>query len=402
MSIVHSPSIVTNGLKFYFDVNNFKSYAGPPIQNLMNQSAPVPTGTGTATGYSSVGGTEVVNIPTLGPRTVSYNLIQNNYTSFTPNSSNCCPCLMQYGNSITVSPNTLYTYAIVYKCETGYTNANYMYRYEYNSGTYVGESGVFNASNQIHLGSGWYWAWGTFTTAATTNTLINVSAFYYQYASTTDKLSVATTLLTPGNYTGLHPKYWPAMNTTRSATTALADLTGNYVMTVNSLTYSSAGVASFNGSNNIDINSSNMGISGNQPFTIESWTNLTSGSLGEIFGNYGSGYTSGNLWWATAGLFINGSVYHTNYATTMAGIHHAAVTRDGAGNVVLYRDGVQVATGTLTASVPTNVNFRIGTDVNGTGEAMNGNIYSVKVYNRVLSAIEIAQNFNAQRKIYGI
>lgn len=188
---------------------------------------------------------------------------------------------------------------------------------------------------------------------------------------------------------------------TRSNTQALVDLTGNYTITTNSLVYNSDGSFSFNGSHNMDLNSQNI-ISGTNPFTIESWTNKTSGTYGAIFGNYGSGYTSGNLWWATAGLYINGSVYHSSYSTTMAGKHHSAVTRDTSGNVRLYRDGVLVSTGVLTASIPSNINFRIGTDVNGTGEALYGDIYAVKVYDRVLSDVEIAQNFNALRGRYGL
>ena len=182
MALGHSPAITTNGLIYYHDVNNIKSYAGPSIQNMMTGITPV--GTGTATGYSSVGGSELVNIPQLGLTTTYYNYIQNNYQTYTPNSNNCCPSLFQYANGIAVTPSTLYTYGLVYKCDSGYTGPNYMYRYEYasNGGAYVTEGGVHSDSNRTYLGNGWWWAWGTFTTNASTNWLGYMAAFYYQYS----------------------------------------------------------------------------------------------------------------------------------------------------------------------------------------------------------------------------
>ena len=87
-------------------------------------------------------------------------------------------------------------------------------------------------------------------------------------------------------------------------------------------------------------------FSGTNPFTIECFFTLNSGSYGELFGNYGSGYTSG-VWFATAGLYINGSCYVPNYATATQGTHCLTSTRDSSGNCVTYLDGVQVATATL-------------------------------------------------------
>jgi hypothetical protein len=70
-------------------------------------------------------------------------------------------------------------------------------------------------------------------------------------------------------------------------------------------------------------------------------------------------------------------------------------TRDGSGNVRLYVNGLLNKTGTLTGSIPSNINFRIGSDVNGFNEQLTGHLYSLKVYNRVLSDQEVAQNYNA-------
>lgn len=155
----------------------------------------------------------------------------------------------------------------------------------------------------------------------------------------------------------------------------------------------------------VELNTTNI-LSGMNPFTIECWFNLASGSYGELFGNYGSGYTTGYLWFATAGLYINGSVYVPSYATATQGLHCLASTRDGSGNTVTYLDGVSVNTGVLSASVVTGPNFRMGADTNSAGgvggEQLNGRIYNLKVYNTVLTAAQITQNYNAIRGRFGI
>jgi hypothetical protein len=195
--------------------------------------------------------------------------------------------------------------------------------------------------------------------------------------------------------------------------TTWTDLSGNgYVGTLyNDTTYNSAngGGLVFDGVDDfVDINSTNI-ITGTNPFSIDCWFTLSSGSYGELFGNYGSGYTSGYVWFATAGLYINGSCYVPSYATATQGTHYLASTRNSSGNCVTYFDGVQVATATLTASIPDGPNFRIGADTkstapntSGLSEELNGRIYQLKVYNRALSAAEISQNFNALRGRFGI
>lgn len=403
MSLTNSPQIATNGLVYYHDVNNIKSYQGPAVQNLLNQAGPTFTGTGTATGYSSVGGTETVNIPQLGKTSVAYNLIQNNYTSYSPNSGNCCPSLFTHGASVPVSGNTLYTYSIVYKCDSGYTNANYMYRYEYNGGTYVTEGGVFNTANQIHLGSGWYWAWGTFTTQATTTNLLYMGAWYYRYAPTVDKLAVANVLLVAGNYTGMHPRYWPAMNTTRTTTQALVDLTGNTTITANSLTYASDGSFSFNGTSDyISLSTANLPY-GSAPGTISAWakTSTITGSYSWIF-SYGVANNSQSRFIGIVGSSFLVGGYGNDISVAGVPLNtwfHMVCAYDGT-TAYLYVNGVLLTSAAKTWTTVLG-NAQIGRQTNN-AEYWNGNISNVMVHNRALSATEIAQNFQAFRGRYGV
>ena len=187
--------------------------------------------------------------------------------------------------------------------------------------------------------------------------------------------------------------------------TTWTDLSGNgYSSTlINSPTFNSANGGSifFDGTNDYaDLNSNNI-VAGTNPFTIESFYKTTGGTNGAIFTNYGTGYGSG-VWFAGRyGIWINAAVYAVN-APLPLGTYHMVATRDGSGNVRLYVNGLLNKTGTLTGSIPSNINFRIGSDVNGFNEQLTGHLYSLKVYNRVLSDQEVAQNYNAQKSRFNL
>ena len=75
----------------------------------------------------------------------------------------------------------------------------------------------------------------------------------------------------------------------------------------------------------------------------------------------------------------------------------------------LYINGVLVNSDTQTGTIPTNPNgMSVGAyggfngTVGGRGYYYNGNIGTVKVYNRALSAAEIAQNYNAQKSRFNL
>jgi hypothetical protein len=151
----------------------------------------------------------------------------------------------------------------------------------------------------------------------------------------------------------------------------------------------------------IDLNSTNL-ITGTNPFSFDCFYTLSGSTAAELLGNYGAGYTSNSVWISGRyGLYISGSVYFPG-APIANGTYHMACTRNSSGACVVYLNGVQVSTGTLTGSIPANINFRIGSDVNGIAETLTGSIYSMKVYSRVLTPEEIFQNFCAQRGRFGI
>ena len=407
MSINNNAGVVTNGLVLYYDANNVKSYVGPPLQNLLTQITPA--GIGVNTGYVATTGSETVNIPTLGDTFVNYVTIQNNYTAFTPNSADCCPRLFNYGTG-TLLPSTLYTYAIVYKCESGYTHPNFMYQYDYNGATYVTEFGLHSTGQRTHLGGGWYWAWATFTTGATVNTLQSTGCFYYQYSTGVDKLTVAKAMMVKGDYTGLHPRYWPALNTTRSTSQSVVDLMGNTTLTATGLTYASDGTFSFGGTapNVINNTSSTLfnRVNGDS-MSVIAWIKpgRNAGQYQVITANRSDSTYNWMLYQHTTdgSIQLHGAAQNkSSYIPTLNTWVCIIATVDSAGNSLLYANGVlqQTVTGyTYNSATPSN--FSIG--MFGTAsEPYLGSIGAVKVYNRALSAAEVNQNFNALRGRYGI
>lgn len=187
--------------------------------------------------------------------------------------------------------------------------------------------------------------------------------------------------------------------------TAVTDLSpsGYAGTTYNSPSYSSVngGGMVFNDSNTyIDINSSTV-IAGTNPFTVDIFYKLTGSGAAELFGNYGPGYNG--LWIAGKyGMYLGGTSCYMPGAPLGSGMYHLTCSRTSGGAMVTYKNGISVATASNSSSLSLGINYRIGTDVNSTGEPFGGSLYVLRVYNRVLSATEVLQNYNAQRQRFGL
>jgi hypothetical protein len=404
MALSHNPSTITKNLVFSFDVNNLKSYKGPVVANILKQLS---NNNSTAAGISITAGTEEVFIPQLGKMTSKYSLIQNNYPAV---STNCCPSPFTFGNGFTVLPSTLYTYAIVYKVESGYTNSNYMYRYEYTSlgGSKTIEGGVFNNTRRVHLGNGWYWAWGTFTTQATSTWIGYTGFFYYRYSTVPDRAYVAKAILVQGDYSSLHPKLWPELNTTRSITQTLYDLTGTNEITPNSVTYNSDGTFTFVNTNTNEISLPNsLGYNTNN-ISAFAWfkrNGSPSGSYQIICGGQELEISipdpGGQL---RVGIVSGGTRYVSNHGSGLldGNWHYIGFTSDGTTKTA-YIDGVAVGTQAVLGSLTkTFANRKIGRFGSSETYYTNGDIPAYYIYNRALTAAEIRQNYNALKGRYGL
>lgn len=387
MSIHNHSKIVTDNLVFYYDSGNIKSWKGQPTTNLVSDSMSIynnvpahVTATLTTTGETFRGAT--VYALTLTPTTatgVSYLTAGNNPGIGVVSNGGGGLAGRYTGHSIFFKPTVaLHTTPI-------FTNYSNIPGWQSSTNNHPVEDGWFRAHviwyDTVTRSDGKYWA-------------INP-------ASATINVPIVTYFAGPfkedRNDSAFVAQYTPS---SRGSTDALVDLTGRNTLTPSNMVYGTDGLFSFNGSNScFDLNNNAL-ISGTQAFTIEAWyyTAATDTAGREIIGNYGTGYTgSGQLWFATHGLWIGGATpYHTG-APLKNGTYYTAATRTAAGATALYKNGILDQSGTNTTSIASNINWRIGKDVNGDGEPFNGNIYMIRVYSKALSAGEIYQNYLAQK-----
>lgn len=359
MALSHSPKVVTDGLVFYYDMNNTqKSWKGMTATNLVSvptkevlgassefvqwgDIAPVFDTYGTGTGYSL---SLDLKSKVPGPITV----------------------YMQNGSAT--------KYSFVNQSVTATTSYQ---RYTFNNLT-----AALQDVGQTQAQLAFYGVYGTGRIASVKNVQIEKNAF-------------AT----------------PFVNGTRSNTQTILDLTNNNTITATSLTYASDNTFSFNGSSNYltVANNSNLAIIGN--ITIIAWVKVTNfstytGICSKTTGGFAApwdyylGITSGIPQFYRG----NGSVY-ANLAATAApatGIwQQIAVTMSGT-TVTHYLNGNTNGSGSLTTTIADTGNpMYIGTRQD-LFTKMIGQLPVVNVYNRALSGAEVKQNFNALRGRYGL
>lgn len=187
---------------------------------------------------------------------------------------------------------------------------------------------------------------------------------------------------------------------TRSNTQSVYDLSlSNNTLTVG-CSFDSDGYPTFDGSNDyIDIANSSL-VAGYDEFTIEAVYTLNGGS-GVIIGNYGPGYTSNSVWVYSGGMYLNSGYGYTSNPT---GTYHLVCVRTKNGNFRTYRNGELVTNNTTsTANIVTNINWKIGVDVNSTtSEPFNGKIHALRVYKRVLKDQEVYKNYLKYKSRFSI
>jgi hypothetical protein len=214
----------------------------------------------------------------------------------------------------------------------------------------------------------------------------------------------------------------PLVNGTRSTTQAILDLTNNNTVTANSLTYSSDGTFSFNGSSDYITAGTLPGSFSS--FTVSVWFNSTSvsnyrnpidcnfyynGTVGNI-GPRLEQNSSGALGWVVSGNTSNNSTFDS-FVVKSSGLqantwYNAVITwTNGSANT--YLNGVPV---TINASTPNGFVNVFNNVIIGKGyhldsastRSFTGQISTVQIYNTSLTATQILQNFNALRGRYSI
>lgn len=402
-----------------YDAANAKSFRGVPATNVLNGINFSRSDTNTSL-VKSTNGTETVYIPALGYVTSKYVDFYNDYGG---GSGECCPNLYSYGTGLPVSGSTTYTYSIIYKTATGYSHPNYMYRYEYNSsGGYVTESGVHSTTNRTSLGGDWWFAWGQFTTQATTATL-NTYLFHYEYA-TYNRIYVYKAALYLGS-TVMPAKHLLSPGEVRGSTVATGggwkNLSGGTFEgeVFNGLAYNSDndGALVFDGVNDYaQFNSATF-----TPYCLDFWlynNNAVPDNDGAIGGpstyqtliHYPGGMISLGGWTGSAtneALHIwsftgGGRLTYTRTAVPV-GIHNWVFNWNGS-HYDIWVDGAKqtVYAGSSGHALLSELTSAIKLGYDGSTYYFHGKIFSFKMYNAQLSDNNVRQNFSAVKRRFGL
>ena len=201
----------------------------------------------------------------------------------------------------------------------------------------------------------------------------------------------------------------------RTTEQCLIDLTNTNIPTrAVALTYASDGTYSYNGSTNwVEWPTSTAFDS--QSVTMETWfkptLTLQSGFLfekGQVNTQYSNFLdASGTFYFRTIGLIPQDLTFTTATYIT-AGVWNHVVCTVGSGLKTIYINGVQITQVSVTGTMPTGqTNQYIGRyggapGTIGTSYPFNGSIAITRVYNRTLSALEVKQNFGANRGRFGL
>jgi hypothetical protein len=397
MTLAHNPRIVTDGLVFAYDMGNAKkSWKGAPTTNLYTDGD-----FSSETLHPVRSGTWQI-VP--DPRNLTKKVLKA-----TPSASN-----QYHGRDISATVSSLYSLQMEVYVSPDFNGTNVQMYPE------QGGSGGRRSYNLSNKGT-----WQLLKFDGTSATTSNIRMLAYILSSFTNGYVLISNVQVE-----LSPIATPFVNGTRSNTQSLLDWTGNNTITANSLTYSSDGTFGFNGSSNemhppiihSYLDSSALEVvfisttHGTGFKTIFGYRHNVGFSLPTI----GSIYLNGNT--LSASVITAAQVYRT--ATFSSSIqtntaYHAVLNKDTVnGTLQLFVNGVAGSVQTFDAATYgqwTDAGSFIGANLLDIAKSTNtnssqgwgtdyfsGTIPIAKVYNRALTAAEVAQNYNALKGRYGL
>lgn len=402
-----------DSIVFAYDQDNFKSYAGEPITNIV-------TNTNLDTGWSK-GYCQDINLNDISVQKPPG--VQSAVVSFTNNPStggNAC-FWYSYGNYAPQADNTTYFISVWAR-----TNGKDFPVQAYTADN--AETGR-KTSEYITLVGNDTWQRLEWNAITTSNPNDSDSLSFRLYQDTTTNfppLGQKIYLCAPQMTTTRHV---PFVNGTRSNTQSILDWASGTTITNTALTYDSNGDFEFDGiDDRITVTNPGYPTSWTQSFSFEAWHYVPSGAdwhdnatFGANSGTaiIGRGGYNGSIGLLRADtqridMFVRttGVLYRAlSSALSFDTWYHCVGTYNGStGDIQLYINGVLVDT-TATAyttgdgEVPDNSDLLIGGNVafGGTnGGYAKGKTPIARMYSKVLSAFEVNQNFNALRGRFGI
>jgi len=394
----HSPQVITNGLLFYYDMGNpQKSWKGAPTINLLLQ--PLSPQTWAHERNSSFGfisdefftynGSLGKNIPayrrTLTGTDFRATRFDVPWTAHTQSNLSLPLTGSIYGRCLNPSSST---------------RVNINFQGTNSSGSRVDTNTSIEASSDWKLFSD--------TGTLSNNGFVSLVNFGMKYYMNGDSTPRTWEFMMP--QVEQQPFATPFVNGTRSNTQVILDLVGNNTITANALTYNADGTFGFNGSNTYATIPNPITSSG--PYSVMQWVRPgvalpdTTNSASRKTPLVGPEPVWNPGYWLTARVFrVHAATEYRDVTINWVGDtgwHQIGQIFDGTTCSTII-DG-QVLLGTRTSySIGTPTSMLIGAETtSGSSVNWNGDIGITTFYNRVLSAAEVQQNFNALRGRYGL
>lgn len=279
----------------------------------------------------------------------------------------------------------------------------------------LGQSTSFNTKRHT-----WQRCWCVYTVSSNRGLNATWSQYNYGHYTTRGVTKVANWQLETGDTPSTFVKSTAAASeTTRS--TALIDVAGGHSITPTNLTYSmdsttrKENFAFVNTTSRLDVASGALSAQASSgTWTIDMWLKRTALSTGDIDTFLQTGSGNNFLWYfrqSTGNIqFENTGSSTWSFTPTTDVYYHFCAVGSG-GSITVYINGVSLGanSNTTTFSIAYANGICIGQELDSNsstpsvdpGQRFQGEIPSVKFYNRALSVGEVRQNFNALRGRFG-
>jgi hypothetical protein len=374
MGLNHSPSIVTNGLVCAFDMlNTKKSWKGAPTTNLVSNF-------------------------NLGPIYSNVSTFDNSYSLTAPDGSTGWSSILNAGCTnphLAYFPYTSLTNGITYTASIELFNP-------ISPGLTIGVDGT-NGITYSNIPQGYSKYKYTFNPPV--NGVYNIFFCSYDFISNA-VYSPARLIYFKNPQIEQQLVATPFVNGTRSNTQSLIDLTGNNIITANSITPNDDGSFSFNGTSDYLTLGSNL-VPGLGDFTVSVWFNKSEIAANKYIWDFGS--NGGTLCGPTPLRYYNptvdtGSLLYTNGPVININTWYNIVVSRIAGITSLYSNGILIGSEPDAGNIGTwGSLLTIGNYGGGGNYFYQGQISNFMVYKGVgLTAAQVQQNFNALRGRYNI
>jgi hypothetical protein len=396
MAVEGGPDIVDSGLALAFDGANVRSFRGVPTTNAISNADTMASWT--LYYRTTAASTFTTEFGTTGYRFTNQPSWNGIYRNFNLGSS---------GN---------YTFSAWFRYNGGSSN---------NNGATVYVSNYGGGDTVVGVDKGLIGVWQRISHTVNVTSPSNVSFYLISYGGTDngtgnpDYSSWEVTMPQIEAGTTLTPFVNGTRGTTNATGGGWVDLggNGNHGELVNGPTYNSSnqGTIVFDGTNDY-VNIPSFSSKPTTAMTCEAWIKPTTPTLsGTIRGGAISSTNSmylgiinsvdgGNthaMHWAVQ--TSNSRLYNWNGSIPNNQWSHLLGTYDGTTSRA-YLNGVQIDSWAQTGTI-TDATYVVGTYGGALTDGVhnfNGQIAIARIYNKALSASEVLQNFNAQRKRFGV